>query len=326
MSPSRTFLSLSLVGLLLSGCATSFHFFGGGASESSSSSSSLLDTTQLSFEGVVQKVDVSVYMEGSHRLAMDDGSYLLLKSSVIGLDDYVGEFVRVTGLLSQSVEGNARVLQVLRAEVLLGQPETLSGAALPSSSSVSSFLESVSSAQASSVAASLPSVSSKAAVSSAARPASSSMQAIVRSSSSVAMSVGADAQAFSSRTAVMVKGGTDASRWTQQYCSSAAGFCVPVNKNWWFKSFGSSPTYLWHMEMSSSEIEAMGDGPISVSFFNGAVPGGATDMSIVPRGDTVVGYRSWTEHRHFEISAPSSLQAAVQFITERLSVYQPPAQ
>jgi len=114
-----------------------------------------------------------------------------------------------------------------------------------------------------------------------------------------------------------------ADQWTQQYCTAHIGFCIPVHRNWWFKSFGTTTSLLWHVEISSGEIYNLFDGPIRVDLISGTVGGKkAADGQVREEPDgTVIGYRSWTENRHFEISAPPALSEAVKYITQNLEEY-----
>lgn len=124
----------------------------------------------------------------------------------------------------------------------------------------------------------------------------------------------------------MAGGGTDATVWTQRYCSSHIGFCVPVHKFWYYTSFGATEDTLWHVEMSTKPIENIGDGPVRVDFVSGVMLDGVVDGTVKETDGRVVGYRSWTTKRHFEISAPSDLRAAVEYMTNALSTYEPEAE
>lgn len=117
----------------------------------------------------------------------------------------------------------------------------------------------------------------------------------------------------------------EAAQWTQKYCTSHIGFCVSVHKNWWYKSFGTTASHLWHVEVSSQEIDSLGQGPLQVNFESGPLPGGVTDGSVVASGDLTIGYRAWTGDRHFQIVAPKSLREAVVYMTASLVTYETPA-
>jgi hypothetical protein len=116
----------------------------------------------------------------------------------------------------------------------------------------------------------------------------------------------------------MAKENLISDRWTQQYCSTHIGLCFPVHKNWWFKSFGATTSYLWHVEVSASEINNLGDGPLVVNILAGALSG-ASDGEVKMNGDWVIGYKAWKDGRHVEISAPASLAEAVRYITSHMT-------
>ena len=110
-------------------------------------------------------------------------------------------------------------------------------------------------------------------------------------------------------------------QWTQQYCTSHIGFCIPVHRNWWFKSFGTTTSYLWHVEVSPEELQGLGDGPLVINLISGGIPA-SDDTTFKGQGDFVVGLRSWTENRHFEITAQKELRSAVEYMTKNLTVYE----
>jgi hypothetical protein len=108
-------------------------------------------------------------------------------------------------------------------------------------------------------------------------------------------------------------------RWTQEYCSTHIGFCVPVHKNWYFRSFGATASVLWHVEMGALSIESFGDGPLVVSLKSGVISSlGVEDGAVKTVGSEVIGYRAWGDSSYFEISAPSSLNDPVTFVTNGL--------
>lgn len=108
-------------------------------------------------------------------------------------------------------------------------------------------------------------------------------------------------------------------RWTQEYCSTHVGFCVPVHKNWYFKSFGATASLLWHVEMGASEVADFGDGPLEVDLKMAALETlGVSDGDVRTIGGKVIGYRSWSDNRHFEISAVAELKDPVMYVTENL--------
>ena len=110
------------------------------------------------------------------------------------------------------------------------------------------------------------------------------------------------------------------SNWSQQYCTTHIGFCFPVHKNWWFKSFGTTSSHLWHVEISNVEIDELGQGPLVVNLSAGSAEAeGTADGEVRAQGDFVVGYKNWTENRHIQVSAPKVLEPAVRYILGRIT-------
>ncbi|MBI3332421.1 hypothetical protein HYZ99_05730 [Candidatus Peregrinibacteria bacterium] len=251
-------------------------------------------TKNVTYRGVVEEAGISIYMEGSHRLALPDGRVLLLQSESLELDDYVGEDVLATGDIRPTVEAGGIIMEVKEIESM---EESSSSSAQAVSSAPSSL-----------------------AVSSAAASVAASAGTSVAASSVAAEPVSGE---IAARAAVMARDDTAQGNWTQQYCSSHIGFCIPVHRNWWFKSFGTTTSSLWHVEIAPAEIETIGEGPLVLNLVSGSLESiGASDREVRAVGDRVIGYRAWTDNRHFEISAPSNLQAAVKYITDNLAVYE----
>lgn len=300
----------------------------GDATSSSSSSSSsessayvIQETHNVSYQGTVQKAEASIYMQGTHRLELADGRFVLIESADLDLDRYVGKIVAVLGSVRPTVEGDASLLRV--EQITLLQQDSSSS----ETASSEAMSEESSSAQASSVAANAAPVASAAPVSS--KAAASSIAAATVSSAAPA--VASSAAAVSSAPALTLNGELDAivaamakanladAQWTQKYCSTHIGFCFPVHKNWYFNSFGTTTSYLWHVEIGNSEITDLGQGPLVVNLMSGGLAAaGKTDGAVEAMGDFVVGYKAFNETSHFEVSAPKALQASVQYITTRI--------
>jgi hypothetical protein len=118
---------------------------------------------------------------------------------------------------------------------------------------------------------------------------------------------------------MMVSEDYAAERWTQEYCSSHVGFCVPVHKNWYYNSFGATASVLWHLEMGAMPVENFGEGPLIVDLKSGDLSAlGVTDGEVKEVGSRVIGYRSWSNSRHFEISGASEIREPIEFITSGL--------
>jgi hypothetical protein len=320
----RPLLQTGITGLLCCTVAGCFWQSGGGTVSQVSFSSfaapeavSSAAAQEVTLDGMLVPAGVSIYMEGTHRLDSSSGEMFLLESDVVALDDYTGKIVRVTGEMRPTVEAGGMIVHVRSVEVL-SVPEASSS----SVAAVSSAPE-VSSAVASSIppppkpASSAPrkASSSAASASSAIVPASSAASSSVRVSAS---SSPADMEK-QRRVQLMTKAKVDPTTFTQLYCSRQVGFCAPLYKSWYYFAFGTTSSNLWHVEVGPEQVEKLGDGPLIINLVSGALDG--PDETIQQQGDYVVGYRSWTNNRHFEISAPVSLQAAVQYIVSNISVY-----
>ncbi|OGJ55863.1 hypothetical protein A3D88_01930 [Candidatus Peribacteria bacterium RIFCSPHIGHO2_02_FULL_52_16] len=253
----------------------------------------------ITYEGVVEAAGISIYMEGSHRLMLPGADFILLQSETVDLNGYMNEEVTVTGDVRSTVEAGGLIMDVERIRLMRQASSSVESSMDSSERSEEMALSSLSSAASSPTA-----VASASSVASAA--ASVSPSSLAPDQSAV----------MQERTEKMAK--DDANEgWTQQYCSSHIGFCIPVHKNWWFKSFGTTTSYLWHVELGPEELQNLGDGPLVVNLLSGTLSG-AADKEVKTQGNYTVGYRAWTDNRHFEISAPSELQEAVRHITAAL--------
>ena len=353
---SAAFLSASFSLVLLSACS----YLGLGpteeeASSSSSSESSLLSeeemvTRNVTYTGLLEEGGITIYQQGTHRLTLSDGKMVLLapsEGSNISLDLYVGKFVEVKGDVRPTVEAGGTIMEVMKIEwirreadaegkemevrrmlcggdaegacpegyvCLLEETPGICVQDLSEEEEEEEGDEGIESNESnegnegmeeSSSASSLPSSAP-----------SSAMSESSSSSSVLGFSSDADVAAMSSEDLA-------ASRWTQQYCSTHIGFCIPVHKNWYFKSFGTIAPSLWHVEIAAKTVENMGDGPLVVMLKTGDVSSmGVTDGAVTEAGGKAVGYRSWSDNRHFEISGDLALKAAVSVITQGLKASQ----
>lgn len=295
------------------------------AAAEDSSSSLPRETANVSYTGVVQPSGISIYMEGTHRLVLEDGRFLLLTSEAVDLNNFVGQDVDVRGAIRPTVEGNGMIMRVESVEVNVSSSSETSSS---SSDATSSMDSSISSSESSSSEMSSSSSSSSASLASSVRVLSSSLASSKALPSSVAVSSQTSSLAVSSSSQTsgtsdahveaMAKDDLAPEKWTQRYCSSHIGFCFDVHKNWWYKSFGTTTTALWDVEISNAELEVPGDGPIKVQLMSGELTG-ASDGQVKAVNGMAIGYRTWTEGRHFEISAPLALQGAVTVITNKIA-------
>ena len=306
----RTSFALLATTLLLVACTAAPTAEDPSAATSSSSepvqgSGAEMETRNVSYEGTVKPAGISIYQQGTHRLLLPDGRFILLESSSVDLNGYVDERVMVQGSIRPTVEAGGVIMRVDNITFLEPRSEA---------SSLSSSMES--SAAASSIASSV---------------AASSKPAVIQTQSSAAGAVSSAPPAIDRETLspevealakTMAKDKTTDDQWTQQYCTGHIGFCVPVHRNWYYKSFGTTTSALWHVEMSSADIASVYAGPIQVDLYPGSVSAKkATDGQVRVQGSEAVGFREWTDNRHFEISAPANLEAAVGYITAHVSQY-----
>lgn len=324
---------------------------------SSSESSVVEETKNVLYVGTLEKQGVSIFMEGTHRLRLADGRFIVLESDVVNLHAYVGQKVELLGAVRPTVEQGGLIMRVEQVTSLEASSSSLAtdlifcggiaGFPCPDGMQCSDDPEDscdpnnggadcggicVSLSSASTTSSSISSLSSVASIASVASiplvpPTISSSTPIVSSvPSSIAIvssaapmsSVASNWQGsadLTAKAAVMAKNNMDAANWTQQYCSSHIGYCIPVHKNWWFNAFGATSSTLWHLEIGPSAIVNLGDGPLTVDVVKGET---SADGTVTVSGDGVVGTRSWTNGRHIEIRGPANLEAAIRYITEQL--------
>ncbi|MDD5750909.1 MAG: hypothetical protein PHS73_00115 [Candidatus Peribacteraceae bacterium] len=277
---------------------------------SSSSSESIAETHNVVYAGKIQPAGVSIFMEGTHRLILPDGRFILLQSETVDLNGYVGEEAEVTGAVRPTVEQGGTIMRVEQIRLLTSSSAS---SAADSSLATSAVSSNAASSTWSSAASSTSAPPSSAASSRAVMPPSSQ-------SSSAASAASVASVDLTARIALMAKQDLAESNWTRAYCTSHIGFCIPVHRNWWFKSFGASSPSLWHLEVSAEEIEREGDGPLAVDLRSGsASAAGASDGEVRTEGDSVTGYKDWTENRYFAIRAPAALAGAVEYMLQHLT-------
>jgi hypothetical protein len=300
-----TLACIALAAMSLAACTP----VGEPADDIGASSSRDVDVDEgVSFQGVVQEAGISIYMQGTHRLSMADDRFVLLESDVVDLDAYIGEEVEVFGDARATAEGDARIVDVAEVTVL-------SEGTASSEGTLSSSASSMASSAASSIASSVTAPPA---------PASAARSSVRPSSRPPAASSPAAASTISesdqmTRARAMAKSNMAPANWTREYCAPQFGFCLPIHRNWYYNSFGTTTSYLWHIEMSNEHPDAIGTGPLSVNLVSGAAATqGATDRQVVTKGEFVVGYRDWKNGNHFEIIAPLPLEAGVRYITEQL--------
>jgi hypothetical protein len=290
-----------------------------GSSDESSQNSSeeIQETKDVMYRGLLEEAGMSVYMQGTHKLVLDNGQIVMLESDDINLGRYVDQNVEVFGSVRPTVEANGMIMRV-ESVTSLEQSSSSSEMSSESSSELSSEPSSTtSSEEMSSIAAvSSAAVSSAMQVSSAKAVSSKPVQASSAATSAVMWEASGE---LTAKADAMSKDKMTSDMWTQQYCSSNIGFCVPIHKNWWYKSFGTTSSFFWHVEIGPSEMNNLGEGPISINLVAGDISGaGMSDGQVQTQNSATVGMRAWTGNRHFEIRGPASLEAAIKIITEGL--------
>lgn len=273
---------------------------------SASSSEEISETRNVLYRGMLREAGVSIYMQGTHRLDLDDGRFVLLESDVLDLNDYVDSKVEVFGSVRPTVEAGGLIMRVESIQSL----EETSSESSASGSSVSSE-EEISSEDFS------LNVSSDAVSSAFIRSSAPDVSSVFPQVSSI--TPWQESDELTAKASAMAKSDMDMGNWTQQYCSTHWKFCIPVHRNWWFKSFGATSSSLWHVEIGPQEMNNLGEGPISVNLVSGSVESAnANDGQVIVRGDTVVGFRSLEDGKRFEIRGPAVLEQAIRIITENL--------
>lgn len=269
------------------------------------------ETENVTYMGTVQPAGISIYQQGSHRLVLPGGKFILLESDSLDLNGYVNEKVNVFGALRPTVEAGGMIMRVERIE-LMEAASSFASVEEESSESSESSVSSESSDSSSEAAESTDSSESSS-------EAVSSEASSVSSASSEAESSTEPSAAFLENLEVMARQDFDAANWTQNYCSSHVGFCVPVHRNFWFKSFGATGNKLWHVELSAAPVEQLGDGPIILELRAGSKA--ELDGTVEVSNGKAVAYKEWTFGRHFVITGDERLETAVRYMLEHLTEF-----
>lgn len=333
---------------------------GNEASVSSVMSQATSITRNVSFVGTVDQLGASIYMQGTHKLMLEDGRFIILESagSNLDLDTYIGAKVQVRGSSEPTVEAGGTLLHVeevisLEAssssseaskpkmcggiaafpcdsgQICVDDPtdscDPLSGGADCGGICVVQLASSASSVSelvesSSSVSSSKAPVKSSSVSSSAVS--SSAVSSSTASSSSAASSVPVDASKEQQIVAMAKLNYASDALWTQRYCTTHISFCTPVHKQWYYQSFGASAGSLWRVEFGFADINQANEGIIQLNLVSGlSASKGATDGQVVANGSTVTGYKDWTDGRHFELTGDARLQAAISYMIAHIDPY-----
>ena len=254
------------------------------------------ETKNVTYTGIVKPAGISIYQQGSHRLTLPGGKFILLESATLDLNGYVDEEVHVFGALRPTVEAGGMIMRVERIELLEEESSSSQSASDQTSSSIQAEADIVDTER----------MEDGEEPAEPKEPEAPEEVFIPQTGSQERIDAMA-AQDFS------------APHWTQSYCTSHIGFCAPVHRNWWFKSFGATGDALWHVEISSEPLEKLSDGPIVIDLLSGSK---ADDDNLVDvQNGIALGYREWTFGRHFRIRADESLVEAVRYITQNIEEY-----
>lgn len=288
------------------------------SSESQSLPPDMRETKNVTYRGIVQPSGISIYMQGTHRLALSDGRFILLESENIDLNGYVGEEVDISGAIRPTVEAGGQIMRVEEAELII--KEESSSSPLSENEASEDNVETTGQEEAVKTFSSSSPTMQKPFSSSSIAPKPSSASSSSSSSSSEEAQTSSTSPEMEAVIAAMAKEDFTAENWTQEYCSGHIGFCFPVHRNWWYKSFGATTNFLWHLEVSNAPVLNLGDGPIVINLVRGPLPG--ADLSVNVEGNTALGLHQWTANQHFEISADKRLQAAITYIVKNLKTYE----
>ncbi len=283
-----------------------------------------LVTRNVTYTGILEEGGVTIYQEGSHRLMLSDGKMVLVEpaeSMDIALGLYVGKLVRARGDVMPTVEAGGTIMAAkevhwIRREVDEEGVErevfrVLCGGGVGCQEGFVCELS-----EEGGVCVEGEESEESEDIEELEEEEDESEHPFVGADQEVVPTNGRSAKALE----LMVDEDYAEGRWTQEYCSSHVGFCIPVHKNWYFKSFGAMSSVLWHVEMGAQPVDVMGDGPLVVELKSGDVAAiGVSDGEVTEVGSRVIGYRAWSDNRHFEISGQSTLLEPVTFVTNELS-------
>ncbi|MFA5799453.1 MAG: hypothetical protein WC840_00665 [Candidatus Peribacteraceae bacterium] len=341
--------------------------------ESSSSSISVfaaLPTRNVSYVGTIEDLGAGIYQQGTHKLLLLGGQFLLLESTDVNLNlsSYLGKRAEIRGSVQPTIETGSLLMRV--EEVTLLEKDTGSGSTstdtrtfdacggiggipckqdfgciddpsddcdpktggvdclgicVPGKSSESSAPAAPPPRSFANDVAPPPSSSSSLSFSSTTSPGSASSVSSVQSTASAESAPAGNAGPTEEQIASMSKQRYDQDAlWTQKYCTSHVAFCIPVHKNWYFKSFGATTSNLWHVEFGIAAIDALNQGPIVLNLVSGTTASlGVTSGLVRTQGKDVVGFMDWKDGDHFELIADARLKEAVSYMLSHITAYNP---
>lgn len=310
------------------------------SAETESGSMVITPTSNVSYVGTITELGASITMQGTHKLLLADGQFILLESTDanLSLDTYLGKQVEVRGSVQPTVEGNSGIMRVEEVTILEAFNDSSSSsesstifcggiAGIPCPSGMSCVDNPNDSCDPNYGGAdcggmcvrTIVPASSVASSSSSKTPAEPAPQ-----SSSASSAPDAPSASMEAAIVLMAKQKNDDALWTQKYCTGHATFCVAAHKNWYFKSFGATTSNLWHVEFGMSPIEELHTGPIVLNLVSGtSATMNAKDGEIRSEGSDIVAFKDWTGGTHFELIADARLREAVQIMLRSITSYTP---
>jgi hypothetical protein len=313
-------------------------------------------TKNVSYIGTIEDLGPGTFVQGTHKLVLSDGGFLLLQSNDINLnlDIYLGKNVEVRGTVQPTNETGAMLMRV--EEVTLLDTTNESGSLASRSFAVCGGFagikcnagfrciddpsDSCDPKQGGADCSGICVPEETGTLSSSVvpeTPVSSSVQSSKpiessKSSASIISSTAASSPASSPETNAneqqilsLAKQIYDQdSLWTQKYCTSHIAFCIPVHKNWYFKSFGATTSNLWHVEFGIATIDSLGQGAMVLNLVQGtSASAGAVDGQTKIQGNDIIGFKDWNDGNHFELIADARLKQPVLYMLSHITAYNP---
>ena len=335
----NTFAALTLSALTLTACGLVEVEYGQAKEDTPPTEEvKVRETNNVTYTGEVQPAGISVYNQGTHRLVLPGGKFVLLEAEDLDLNGYVGEEVKIFGALRPTVEAGGMIMRVERIELIakeeaeeepeaeelpvnpedtddepLEEPEEEPGeeSADPETTEPIDLPEEEEPTEEEAPTEEVP-------VEEVPVEEESPEEEPTEEPEEETPPAESSAE-FKELVELMARQDYDAANWTQQYCSSHISFCAPVHRNWWFKSFGATSSTLWHIELSPAPIESLGQGPLVIELIAGSLAD--ADGTIDIADGQATGYKEWTFGRHFRISGDESLEQAILYITQNITDY-----
>lgn len=284
------------------------------------------ETKNVYYRGIIQPSGINIYQQGTHKLSLPDGRFILLESDTVDLNGYVGEEVEIFGALRPTVEGGGTIMRVERAAAVIEEAEEETDAEIadePASSAKNEekdVLEQETEEPEEEIA---PDTKEETAEESPEKEIPPQVDKIEEEEEAKLPDeteikvIDKNSEEYKALVETMSKQDYSADNWNQEYCSKHIRFCIPIHKYFWYRSFGATEKALWHVEFGTKEIENLGDGPLVLELLVGvegqepAKEGMATATS------------KWDDKSFFFIYGPSEISDAVNYMAGQIKSYNP---